>query len=250
MCARLEVPSVDGMNETHVAIVTGASRGLGLALCEALAERGYRLVVDARDGAALRAATEPLRRRTELEAVAGDIADADHRAELVDRAGRLGGCDLLVNNAGIIGASPLPAVADYPLDDLRRALEINVIAQVGLIQVALPSLRQRGGSLINITSDAAVEPYQGWSGYGAGKAAMEQVSNILAAEESNVAVWWVDPGDIRTRMHQQAFPAEDISDRPLPESVVPGFVRLVTERPPSGRFRASDLLPYRPAVTP
>ena len=149
--------------------------------------------------------------------------------------------DLLVNNAGTLGAAPLPALADYPPEELRAAFEANVIAPVALTQLFLPALRERGGAVLNITSDAAIEPYAGWGGYGAAKAALEQASNVLAAEETAIRVWWVDPGDLRTDMHQAAFPGEDISDRPLPESVVPAFVRLVTERLPSGRYRAADL---------
>jgi len=142
-----------------------------------------------------------------------------------------------------LGAAPLPAMADYPPDELRAAFEANVIAPVALIQLFLPALRERGGAVLNITSDAAVEPYAGWGGYGAVKAALEQASNVLAAEETAIRVWWVDPGDLRTDMHQAAFPGQDISDRPLPESVVPALVRLVTERLPSGRYRAAELVP-------
>jgi NAD(P)-dependent dehydrogenase (short-subunit alcohol dehydrogenase family) len=164
-----------------------------------------------------------------------------HRSALVDAAG--GRLDLLVNNAGTLGASPLPALADYPVAELRAAFEANVIAPIALTQLALPLLRASGGAVLNITSDAAVEAYAGWGGYGAAKAALEQASNVLAAEELAVRVWWADPGDLRTDMHQAAFPGEDISDRPEPASVVPAFVRLVTERLPSGRYRASHLLP-------
>ena len=152
-----------------------------------------------------------------------------------------GEIDLLVNNAGTLGAAPLPALADYPVEELRAAFEANVIAPIALTQLFLPVLRERGGAILNVTSDAAVEPYAGWGGYGAAKAAIEQASNVLAAEETAVRVWWVDPGDLRTDMHQAAFPGEDISDRPLPESVVPALVRLVTERLPSGRYRAAEL---------
>lgn len=231
---------------TPVAIVTGASRGLGHALAGALAEDGYALVLDARGTGALESAAAALRPNAWVTALPGDITDAGHRRDLVAAADRLGGCDLLINNAGTLGTSPLPALADYPLDDLRHALETNVLAPTALTQLTLPLLRERGGAVCNITSDAAREPYEGWSGYGAGKAALEQVSNILAAEETGIRVWWVDPGDLRTRMHAAAFPDEDISDRPRPEYVVPGFQRLFTERPPSGRYSAADLLPYAP----
>jgi NAD(P)-dependent dehydrogenase (short-subunit alcohol dehydrogenase family) len=219
-----------------VAIITGASRGLGLALATGLAEAGWRLVVDARDAAALAAAAPPGAR-----AVPGDVTDPAHRAALVAAADELGGADLLVNNAGILGPSPQPRLSDYPLDVLRSVYEVNVVAPLGLIQLALPGLRDRGGSIVNVTSDAAVEGYEGWGGYGSAKAAVEQASNVLAAEEPSVRVWRVDPGDLRTRMHQEAFPDEDISDRPLPETVVPAFLRLVASRPESGRVRLADL---------
>jgi NAD(P)-dependent dehydrogenase (short-subunit alcohol dehydrogenase family) len=225
--------------ERQKALITGASRGLGRALARGLAEAGYQLIADARDGAALAAALQGL----DATVIAGDITDPAHRAELARAAGD--GLDLLVNNAGTLGAAPLPALADYPLDALRDAFEANVVAPLALTQLLLPALRGRGGAVLNITSDAAVEPYAGWGGYGAAKAALEQASNVLAAEELVVRVWWVDPGDIRTDMHQQAFPGEDISDRPLPSAVVPGFLRLVTERLPSGRYRAADLMPVR-----
>jgi NAD(P)-dependent dehydrogenase (short-subunit alcohol dehydrogenase family) len=237
------------MDNDHasVAIVTGASRGLGRALARTLAAAGYSLVVDARATGAIEAAAGELRERTWVEVVPGDITDPAHRRELVDAALRLGGIDLLVNNAGTLGAHPLPPLAEYPLADLRDALETNVVAPLALIQLALPSLREHGGAICNITSDAALEPYEGWSGYGAGKAALDQASHILSAEETGVRVWWVDPGDMRTRMHADAFPDEDISDRPLPEEIAPAFARLFAERPASGRYRASDLLPHAPA---
>jgi NAD(P)-dependent dehydrogenase (short-subunit alcohol dehydrogenase family) len=221
-----------------VAIVTGASRGLGRALAAGLAGAGWRLVVDARGARPLASVAAEL----DAVAVAGDIADPAHRAALVAAAIDLGGPDLLVNNAGILGTSPLPPMAGYPLDDLRRVFEVNVVAQVALTQLVLPALRVRHGALITVTSDAAIEPYPGWGGYGAAKAALEQASRVLAAEEPDVRVWCVDPGDLRTAMHQEAFPGEDISDRPLPETVVPAFLHLVATRPPSGRYRAADLL--------
>jgi NAD(P)-dependent dehydrogenase (short-subunit alcohol dehydrogenase family) len=225
------------------ALVTGASRGLGRALASGLAAAGYALVIDARDGQALRLAAEAIRAGApgaDVTALPGDVTDPAHRAALRAAAGEI---DLLVNNAGTLGAAPLPALADYPIEELRAAFEANVIAPVALTQLFLPALRERGGAVLNVTSDAAVEPYAGWGGYGAAKAAIEQASNVLAAEESAIRVWWVDPGDLRTDMHQAAFPGEDISDRPLPESVAPALVRLVAERLPSGRYRAAELVP-------
>lgn len=224
------------------ALITGASRGLGLALAAGLARAGFDLIIDARDRAALDASAGAVRAAGHtVTVIPGDITDPAHRAALIAAAG--GRLDLLVNNAGTLGASPLPALADYPPDELRAAFEVNVIAPVALTQLALPLLRASGGAVLNITSDAAVEAYAGWGGYGAAKAALEQASNVLAAEELAVRVWWADPGDLRTDMHQLAFPGEDISDRPEPAAVVPAFVRLVTERLPSGRYRAAHLLP-------
>ena len=241
------LPSVRAMDEIKNAVITGASRGLGLALARGLAAEGWSLVIDARDGDALAAAAASL--PATVTVLPGDIADPAHREALCRAAEDLGGPDLLINNAGTLGASPLPAIADYPVAELRELFEVNVVAPVALTQLLLPALRRRGGAVLNITSDAAVEPYEGWGGYGAAKAALEQASNILAAEENVVRVWWVDPGDLRTRMHQRAFPGEDISDRPLPETVVPAFARLIGERMPSGRYRASELTPPAPAVS-
>jgi NAD(P)-dependent dehydrogenase (short-subunit alcohol dehydrogenase family) len=246
------------MKNSPVAVITGGSRGLGYALARALACAGYSLVIDGRDEAALRAAAatlttgpgtgtsaarEPAGADGPVIALPGDIADPAHRAELRAAAVALGGASLLVNNAGTLGASPLPALADYPVDALRDALEVNVLAPVALTQLLLPDLRRAGGAVLCVTSDAAVEAYAGWGGYGAAKAALEQACNVLAAEESAVRVWWVDPGDLRTDLHQQAFPGEDISDRPLPAAVTPGFLRLISERMPSGRYRAAELMP-------
>ncbi len=229
-----------------VAIVTGASRGLGLALAAGLARQGWSLVVDARGVDALKAAEADLARHTDVVALPGDVSDPEHRADLVAAAIRLGGPDLLVNNASTLGPSPLPEMAEFPLDELERVLAVNLVAPLALAQLALPQLRARRGALLAVTSDAAVEPYPGWGGYGSAKAALEQATAVLAAEEPAVRVWWVDPGDMRTRMHQEAFPGEDISDRPLPESVVPGLLRLVSESLPSGRYRATDLLAAAP----
>jgi len=220
------------------AIVTGASRGLGLALARALAERGWRLVVDARTEAELEAARAELAALTEVVAVAGDIADSWHRGLLVEVAGER--LELVVNNASTLGASPLPALGDYPLDVLEQVFRVNAIAPLALVQLALPRLAA-GGRIVNITSDAAVEAYEGWGGYGASKAALEQLTAVLAAERPDLRVYAVDPGDMNTRMHQEAFPGEDISDRPPPEDSVPGLLALVEGELPSGRYRAAEL---------
>ena len=218
-----------------VGIVTGASRGLGLALTGALAERGWRLVVDARSGEALGAATAPLE---QVVAVPGDVSEAEHRKALVDAAGD--SIDLLVNNASLLGPSPQPALADYPLSELRRVYEVNVVAPLALVQLALPRLAP-GAAILDVSSDAAVEAYEGWGGYGSSKAALEQLTAILAAEHPELRVYTVDPGDMRTQMHQDAFPGEDISDRPPPEESVPGLLALIEGSLPSGRYRARDV---------
>ena len=183
-----------------------------------------------------------------VTALPGDITDPAHRGDLRRAAEALGGADLLINNAGTLGASPLPPSPSTRSRSCGTAFEVNVIAPIALTQLLLPALRRRGGAVLSVTSDAAVEAYAGWGGYGAAKAALEQACNVLAAEETAVRVWWVDPGDLRTQMHQQAFPGEDISDRPLPESVVPAFRRLIAERMPSGRYRAADLMPSAAAA--
>ena len=229
-----------------VAIVTGASRGLGFELARSLSADGWDLVIDARDPAALGAAAEQLASVGVVRAVPGDVADPGHRADLVTAATELGGIDLLVNNASVLGPSPQPRLADYPLDVLAHVYAVNTLAPLALAQLALPQLRERYGTIVNITSDAAVEPYEGWGGYGSSKAALEQVGNVLAAEEPIVHVYTFDPGDMRTQMHQEAFPDEDISDRPEPETVVPALRRLLFDRPTSGRYRGADLT----AVTP
>jgi NAD(P)-dependent dehydrogenase (short-subunit alcohol dehydrogenase family) len=223
----------------RVAVVTGASRGLGLALATALAQDGWTLVITARSAAALAEARWPL--PGEVTAMPGDVTDPRHRSSVGAAVAELGGAHLLVNNAGILGPSPLPQLADYPLDALRDVIEVNVTAPLALTQLLLPGLRAHGGAIVNVTSDASMEAYAGWGGYGLAKAAIDQASRVLAVEEPSVRVWAVDPGDLRTRMHQEAFPGEDISDRPLPESVVPAFLRLLTDRPPSGRLRLSAL---------
>lgn len=224
------------------ALITGASRGLGLALARGLAARGWRLIIDARGETALEEARLELASRTEVTAIPGDIRTDDHRLALAKAAREAGGLDLVVNNAGILGPSPQPALLDYPLETLAEVFVANVVAQLGVLQAVRESLKP-GAAVINVTSDAAVEPYEGWGGYGASKAALEQLSAVLAAENPGWRVYWVDPGDIRTQMHQEAFPGEDITDRPLPETSVPGFMALIENRPPSGRYVARKLLP-------
>ena len=217
------------------AVVTGASRGLGRALSQALVARGWNLVVDARDADDLHAAWAREPRVTEI---AGDVADRAHRRALVEAAG--GRIDVLVNNASVLGPSPQPKLREYPLGELRRVYEVNVLAPLALVQLALPRLA-RGARILNVTSDAAVEPYEGWGGYGSSKAALEQVTAILAAEHTDLRVYAVDPGDMRTRLHQEAFPREDISDRPPPEESVPALLTLLEGELPSGRYRAAEL---------
>jgi NAD(P)-dependent dehydrogenase (short-subunit alcohol dehydrogenase family) len=222
----------------RTALITGASRGLGLELARALAGRDWRLIIDARNAADLERARVELATRTEVVAIAGDVADADHRSRLVWAAGER--IDALVNNASTLGVSPLPPLADYPLAELQRVFAVNTMAPLALVQLALPRLPE-GGRIVNITSDAAVEGYEGWGGYGASKAALEQLSNVLAAERTDLRVYAVDPGDMNTQMHQEAFPGEDISDRPPPRDSVPGLLALVEGDLPSGRYRAPEL---------
>ena len=228
-----EAGNAHSLGRMPVAIITGASRGLGRALADALATEGWSLVIDGRT------LTRDHLASPVVVALPGDVTDPGHRRDLVEAATDLGGLDLLVNNAGILGPSPQPPLSSYPLPVMRQVYEVNVFAPLALTQLALPALRASGGALVNITSDAAVEPYPGWGGYGSAKAAVEQASRVLAAEEPDLRVWWVDPGDLRTRMHQEAFPGEDISDRPLPESVAPAFIKLLADRPASGRVRLS-----------
>lgn len=218
-----------------VAIVTGASRGLGLALTRALDARGWRVIVDARDAGALAEACGDL---DGVVALAGDVSDAEHRRTLVEAAGDQ--IDLLANNASLLGPSPQPALASYGLDELACVYEVNVMAPLALIQTALPRLA-RGAAILNVSSDAAIEPYEGWGGYGSSKAALEQLSVILAAEHPDLRVYSVDPGDMRTQMHQRAFPGQDISDRPPPEESVPGLLALIDGSLASGRYRAREL---------
>jgi NAD(P)-dependent dehydrogenase (short-subunit alcohol dehydrogenase family) len=229
--------------EPRVAVITGASRGLGLALARALADRGWTLVVDARGVEALKAARDDLAGRTDVVAIPGDVANEGHLEALVAAAHEHGRLDLLVNNASLLGPSPQPRLDEYPIDQLEDVYRVNVFAPLRLIQLALPLLRAGNGRILNITSDAGVEGYEGWGGYGSSKAALEQLSNILAAEHPDLKVYWVDPGDMNTQMHQEAYPGEDISDRPPPEESVPGLLRLIDGDPQSGRYRAKDMTP-------
>ena len=221
------------------ALITGASRGLGRALARALIRDDWKLVIDARGAADLEAVARELGQLGDVTALPGDVSDPEHRRALVAAAGDQ--IDLLVNNASALGPSPQPPLALYPPSELQRVFRINVLAPVALIQLALPKI-PAGGAIINVTSDAAVEAYEGWGGYGSAKAALEQVSAVLGAEHPDLRVYAVDPGDMNTRMHQEAFPGEDISDRPPPEESVPGFIALISGTLPSGRYRSHDLV--------
>jgi NAD(P)-dependent dehydrogenase (short-subunit alcohol dehydrogenase family) len=229
-----------------VAIVTGASKGLGRALAEGLVERGWSLVIDARGAELLKSTEEDLRSKlfdgAALVAVAGDISAAAHRSELVEAARQLGGLDLIVNNASTLGESPLPPLIDYPVDSLRHVFEVDVLAPLSLVQESIGLLKSADRpSVLNVTSDASIEHYERWGGYGLAKAALDHLSATLAVEDHALRVWVVDPGNLRTDMHQQAFPGEDLSDRPLPESVVASLVALIESDLPSGRYRASEI---------
>jgi NAD(P)-dependent dehydrogenase (short-subunit alcohol dehydrogenase family) len=223
------------------ALITGASRGLGLALAHVLAGLGWNLVIDARGTAALTEVRAELAQHTNVVAIAGDITDATHRAALREAVQQFGGLHALINNASMLGPSPQPSLREYPLEVLEQVYLTNVIAPLALVQDVQHDLRP-GATIINITSDAGVEPYPGWGGYGSSKAALEQLSHILAAENPDLRVYWVDPGDMRTQMHQEAFPGEDISDRPLPDVSVPGLLALITGTHPSGRYAARSVL--------
>ena len=238
------------MAPARTAIVTGASRGLGFELSRALLGWGWRVVVDARDehhleraARLLRDAVRPLEAEGDagnLVAIPGDVTDEAHRRALIAAAGER--VDLLVNNASLLGPSPQPSLAYYPLAELERVYAVNVHAPLALAQLALPRMPD-GAAILNITSDAAVEPYEGWGGYGSSKAALEQLSAILAAEHHELRIYAVDPGDMRTKMHQEAFPGEDITDRPPPAESVPGLLELIEGELPSGRYRAAELAP-------
>ena len=229
-----------GETSHRTALITGASRGLGLALARTLAGDGWILIIDARGEEALESTRAELSRYTRVIAIPGDVTDPEHRGDLAEAAREAGGVDALFNNASILGTSPQPDLLDYPLDVFEQVYRTNVVSPLALIQDLSTELKPQA-RIINVTSDAATEPYEGWGGYGSSKAALEQLSNILAAENPGLRVYRVDPGDMRTQMHQKAFPDEDISDRPLPEESVPGFIELLTGDLPSGRYKARAL---------
>ena len=225
-----------------IAIVTGASQGFGRVLASALVRDGWTVIGDARGAAALETVAGALEGPGRFIGIPGDVADAAHRTELVRAASGAGGLDLLVHNASELGPSPLPALTDMPLTELRRVYEVNVVAPLALTQDALPLLAASGSpTIVTLTSDAAVEPYATWGGYGSSKAALDQLAAILGAEQPAVHVYAFDPGDMNTAMHQAAFPGEDISDRADPATVVPALLTLLRRRPASGRYRAADI---------
>jgi NAD(P)-dependent dehydrogenase (short-subunit alcohol dehydrogenase family) len=235
-----------GGGEMELAIVTGASKGLGRALSAGLLERGWSLVIDARGAEALEITAEELRplvaTGAELVAIPGDITSSAHRTSLIEAAGRFGNLDMVINNASDLGTTPLPHLEDYPLGSLREVLEVGVVAPVALLQQSVGLLRlSPNPRVLNVTSDASIEHYEGWGGYGLAKAALDHASGTFATENPLVRTWAVDPGDLRTEMHQAAFAGEDISDRPLPETVVPHLVALIESRLPSGRYKATEV---------
>ncbi|MDQ2888875.1 MAG: SDR family oxidoreductase [Chloroflexota bacterium] len=229
---------------TRTALITGASRGLGRALARQLAQQHWTLILDARGSEALAAVRDELAALTNVIALAGDVTSSEHRQALAAAAHSVGGLDVLVNNASMLGPSPQPELLAYPLEVLEQVYRTNVLAPLALIQQVQHELKPTA-RILNITSDAGVEAYPGWGGYGSSKAALEQLSAILAAENPNWRVYWIDPGDMRTQMHQEAFPGEDISDRPLPEESVPGLLALLTGEHPSGRYAARSLATAR-----
>jgi len=224
-----------------VALVTGASRGLGHALTTELVRRGWHVVVDGRDAGRLAESVAVLAHAGSVTAVPGDVVDPAHRQELVEAVAAAGGLDLLVNNASELGPSPQPPLAHYPLDVLERVFAVNTFAPLALCQLLLPHLEHRGGRVLNVSSDAAAEAYEGWGGYGSAKAALDQLTAVLAVENPTLRVYAVDPGDMATDMQQRAFPGEDISDRPAPETVVPALLGLIEGDLPSGRYVRKEL---------
>jgi NAD(P)-dependent dehydrogenase (short-subunit alcohol dehydrogenase family) len=223
-----------------VALITGGSRGFGFALAKELVARNWRVVIDGRDASALNRAASVL--GAGARAIRGDVADPAHRRKLVDTVDGFEALDLLVNNASALGPSPLPGLDRHPIDALEAVYRVNVLAPLALTQLLLPNLTSAHGAIVNVTSDAAVEPYEGWGGYGSSKAALDHLSRVLGVEQRWIRIYSFDPGDMRTAMQQAAFPGEDISDRPEPETVVPALLRLLDQRLPSGRYRAGDLL--------
>lgn len=231
-------------NNGRTALITGASRGLGLALARGLAARGWNLILTSRDPERLRSVRDELAQITHVAALAGDVIDPKHREELAVLARGHAGLDAIINNAGMLGPSPQPQLLEYPLEALVEVFLANVLAPLAVIQELQDELKP-AARIVNVTSDAGVTAYPGWGGYGASKAALEQLSSVLAVENADLRVYWVDPGDMRTDMHQAAYPGEDISDRPLPESKVPGFIAILEGDLPSGRYVASDVAPSR-----
>ncbi len=226
------------MNTTtnaRVALVTGGSAGLGLALTRALADAGWRVITDGRSEEKFKEADLP----DGVTVVVGDLTDADHRDRLVAEVGRLGRLDLLVHNASTLGPLPMKPLAEVDVPDLAQVWRTNIGGPLVLTSTMLPWLREADGVLLSISSDAAVHHYEGWGLYGASKAGLDHVTLTYAAE-TGLTAYAVDPGDMRTAMHQDAFPGEDISDRPLPATVVPRLIALLDQRPESGRYRAED----------
>jgi NAD(P)-dependent dehydrogenase (short-subunit alcohol dehydrogenase family) len=228
-------------NVTKTILITGASRGLGLALARRLARENWTLIIDARGAEDLETARTELAKQTRVIALPGDVSGEEHRQALAEAAHEAGGLDALVNNASILGPSPQPQLLDYPIGVLEEVYRTNAFAPLALVQSLRNELKP-GARIINVTSDAAVEPYEGWGGYGSSKAALEQLSAILAAENPSLRVYQVDPGDMRTQMQGEAFPGEDISDHPLPEESVPGLLELLEGDLPSGRYEARALI--------
>lgn len=250
MCGQAPLCTFGGMTTlTPAALITGSSRGLGLALARSLAADGWTLVLDARGADDLARVARELGGRTTVVAIAGDVADEAHRRELAEAARSQGGLDVVVHNASTLGPSPLPSVADIHVDDLERVYAVNVTAPLRLTQLVLPVLRP-GARVLAVTSDAAVEAYEGWAAYGSAKAALEALFAVLAVERPDLGVYRVDPGDMNTRMQQDAFPGEDVSDRPAPEASVPGLRVLIDGHLGSGRYQARSMAPVRPVPVP